>query len=200
MPRRLAPGKSRSSTPRGREPAGIIRVLMHESGEDRAAIANFYNLGDFWLAKSPLVHIQGRHGTRQRTPDGMSSLLALAVGGPFLRGRTLIVEPMHGSVTWSGQPILWGLPSLFQEPGILLACFHIGQGRISRTMNHFELKQVDLELPGGNLTVDRWAKHLDVMIATSWQAAGGQVDRHCRAARGARGPLAQRRPLQGKAR
>mmetsp|Transcript_11110 Transcript_11110/g.34424 ORF Transcript_11110/g.34424 Transcript_11110/m.34424 type:complete len:375 (-) Transcript_11110:79-1203(-) len=158
---------------------GDPHVRMFDKFEDHATIASFYNPGDFWLVKSPLVHIQGRYGTTQWTPDGQSALLALAVGGPFLQGRTLIVEPMDGSVTWGGQQILREFPSLFQEPGLLAASFHTGQGHISLAMSHLELKQVDLELPGVNLTVNRWAKHIDVMITTSQQAAGGDVDGHC---------------------
>jgi hypothetical protein len=50
---------------------------------------NLYEEGNFWLVKSEQVYIQGKYVKNATHPE-FTSLGALAVGGPFLKGSTMV--------------------------------------------------------------------------------------------------------------
>jgi len=146
-------------------------------GKGLAPIIDAFGTGDFWLVRSSLVQIQGRYGQTPWTPPGQSALLAVAAGGPFLWNHTLVVEPMgHGGrITWDGQEILQQLPSEFFVKGFVNVSFYGGDERrlIDKDQANFPLRIVAAHLPENIfLTVNRWARHLDAVIAMSQQPGG----------------------------
>merc|ERR550514_2587819 len=56
--------------------------------------ADYYTSGEFWIVKSTTVHIQGKYAPTQAT-NGLAVTKEVAVGGPFMKGHTLIVGEEH---------------------------------------------------------------------------------------------------------
>jgi len=135
--------------------------------KESVPILGFYTSGDFWLVKSSSVSIQGRYGPTRWTA-GQGALLALAVSGPFLRGHTLIIEPMeNGMVSWDGEQILEDVPSEFFISGFVNVTFHGDMERslIDPRQGHLPLRTVTARLPKVvDLIVNRWPKHIDAII------------------------------------
>jgi len=151
-------------------------------GKGLAPILDMFSIGDFWLVHSNLVSIQGRYGATPWTTPGQSALLALAIGGPFLHNHTLIIEPRDhgGKVTWDGKPILEGSSSEFFIEGFVNVSLHLGDKRrlIDRAQENFPLRAVTAHMPENVfVTVNRWARHIDAVIAMSQQPDG--QDGHC---------------------
>merc|ERR1712151_289001 len=93
-------------------------------------------------------------------------------------GHTLIIEAMDGQMTWDGKAILLDFPSSFEAEGIASARYHELGEPIDKAQSHRPIRGVDLDLPlGVSVRVNRWAKHLDVLITMRPQM-GGQ-DGHC---------------------
>jgi hypothetical protein len=63
-------------------------------GAERDAPLGIFTIGDYWLVKNERVQIQARYGYTQYSVDNQSSLVALALDGPFLQNHKLIIEPM----------------------------------------------------------------------------------------------------------
>jgi len=150
-------------------------------GKGLAPIMGMYDTGDFWLVRSGLVSIQGRYGATPWTPAGLSALLSLAIGGPFLQNHTLVIEPMDegGKVTWDGQQIVQSFPSEFFIRGFVNVSYHGDDKRrlVDKAQEHLPLKIVTAHLPENvYITVNRWARHLDAIIAMSQQP---DMDGHC---------------------
>jgi len=105
--------------------------------------------------------------------------LALEVGGQFLQGHVLIIEPLDGgSVTWDNESILQDFPSQWSAPDLVTARYHEADEPIDTAQTHRPIHGIFVELPlGVRLVVNRWSKHLDVTIHMHAQA-GGQ-DGHC---------------------
>merc|ERR1712039_128101 len=158
---------------------GDSAAAGQEPGAPPPSIVNVFGHGDFWIVKSPQVNIQGRYGPTQWTENGLSATLALAVGGPFLQGHVLIIEPQNGQITWDGEPILQEFPSDWSVPGLITARYHELEEPISKAMLHMPMVHgIDVELPQDlRITVNRWSKHVDLVIHMRAQA-GGQ-DGHC---------------------
>eukprot|EP00418_Pyrodinium_bahamense_P059511 CAMPEP_0179186740 /NCGR_PEP_ID=MMETSP0796-20121207/92632_1 /TAXON_ID=73915 /ORGANISM="Pyrodinium bahamense, Strain pbaha01" /LENGTH=685 /DNA_ID=CAMNT_0020890753 /DNA_START=81 /DNA_END=2136 /DNA_ORIENTATION=+ len=77
--------------------------------------------GVYHLVKSPQLSVHGRFGYTQRFPSA-SSAVGVALGGPLIKGHTLIVTyvgPEKGykgfKALWNGRPILAGYPSSFSD-------------------------------------------------------------------------------------
>mmetsp|Transcript_132437 Transcript_132437/g.369197 ORF Transcript_132437/g.369197 Transcript_132437/m.369197 type:complete len:770 (+) Transcript_132437:100-2409(+) len=77
--------------------------------------------GVYYLVKSPQLSIHGRFGYTQRFPSA-SSAVGVALGGPLIKGHTLIVTyvgPEKGykgfKVLYNGRPILDAYPSSFSD-------------------------------------------------------------------------------------
>jgi len=146
-----------------------------------APLLGLYGSGDFWLVKSESVKIQGRYGPTRWTAAGQAALLALGVGGPFLQGHTLIIEARDGGkITWDGEEILEDMPSEFFIKGFVNVSFHgaASDHLIDPLQGGHALRTVTARLPKiVDLTVNRWAKHIDAIIRMR-QLAEGQ-DGHC---------------------
>jgi len=150
---------------------------MEMGGEP--SIVSVFGSGDFWVVKSPLVSVQGRYGPTQWTENALSATLALAVGGSFLQGHVLIIEPRDsGKITWDGEPVLQEFPSEWAVQDLVKVRYHEADEPIDAAQMHRPILGISVELPlGVRLVVNRWSRHLDVTIHMRPQA-GGQ-DGHC---------------------
>jgi len=127
--------------------------------------------GDMWLVKSDNVQIQVRYLPSKKHQHRVK-VRSVAVGGAFLNGSKLIVEPLDGAITWNGDEILTEDESEF-----------IGDGLISATRHNFSCMVedmsrrhpgIDIKLPRGvKLTVNRQPQHVNVHISMP-QLKGGQ--------------------------
>mmetsp|Transcript_107638 Transcript_107638/g.270001 ORF Transcript_107638/g.270001 Transcript_107638/m.270001 type:complete len:540 (-) Transcript_107638:338-1957(-) len=143
-----------------------------------ASVVNIYGHGDYWIVRSRAISIQGRYNATQWSIDGQSATRAIAIGGRFMRGHTLIIEAMDGQMTWDGDAILQDFPSSFAAEGLISASYHELEEPIDKAETHRPIYGVKLDLPHSvRVTVNRWAKHLDVLISMRPQR-GGQ-DGHC---------------------
>jgi len=148
--------------------------------EDRVPILGLFGQGDFWMVKNSAVSIQGRYGPTGWRGQRQSSLLALAIGGPFLNTHRLIIEPMQGRVTWDGEQILKELPSEFVIANFVNVSFHeaANRERIDPALGFLPLRMVTARLPKRvDLVINRWANHVDAIIKMK-PLLGGQ-DGHC---------------------
>jgi len=136
---------------------------------------NFYDEGEFWVVKSPVVSIQGRYLATPFT-NGLSATHQIAVGGPFLNGRRIVVGPMeNGQITMDGQPILQAFPSTLDDSSSGIQLSYNSEGKlVDNAQGHLERHIVHMELPlGVHLQIMRWANHLNVRI-TMTPREGGQ--------------------------
>merc|ERR1719512_190448 len=122
--------------------------------------------------------IQARYASiTSPSGEAPSVVQALAAGGPFLKGHTLVVE-VGGGVTWDGQPILQSFPSSFNVSGLIQSTFSSESEHVDPGLRGLVVRSVDATLPlGVRLTVNRWPEHLDVLLAMR-PLLGGQ-DGHC---------------------
>merc|ERR1711933_385779 len=98
----------------------------------------------------------------------------------------LIIEPLNGQVMWDGEPILLQLPSAWSVADLVTARYRELEEPIDKAQVHRPVHGVDVQLPlGVRLTVNRWSKHLDLVIHMLAQV-GGQ-DGHCGNFNGAAG-------------
>lgn len=119
--------------------------------------------GDLWLVKSPLVHIQARFLPGENHPN-IIKIRSLAVGGQFLNGSKLVIEPLDGTVTWDGTEILSEPDSEFIADGVISAQRHNLSCMVERMSER--IPGMDIKLPRGvQLTVNRLAKHVNVHIS-----------------------------------
>jgi hypothetical protein len=126
--------------------------------------------GIYWLVKSDMVHIQGRY-FRNETAD-TTSLQELAIGGPFLKDKVLLIQSLEGKVMWGGEEILASINSEFQD-SLIQAKYHQGAKMVKDgTLG----PGVDVFLPTGvDLTVNRWRNGLAAEInMCPVNAVGGQ--------------------------
>lgn len=130
------------------------------------------HLGDTWLVKSEHVHIQGRFNTVNGAKA--TYLKALAVGGPFLEGNTLLISGQDGHALWNGKEILKSLPSKFTKPGLISAEYTKESMLVQDPTRPSRAPGVHIELPlGVKLVVNRGRNGLGVSI-TMPKARRGQ--------------------------
>jgi len=147
-------------------------------GSQKVAPLGIYSSGDYWLVKSDSVQIQGRYGTTQFTENGMSAMLALAVGGSFLKNHTLIIQQIDdGQVLFDGEPIVEDFPSEFVQ-NFMRVQYKEGEKHIDDVLSGYPVKLIRAFLPRTvDLRVNRWAKHIDAIIRMPQQVEG--QDGHC---------------------
>jgi len=138
--------------------------------DKRTVDLNAYDTGDFWLVKSDPVHIQGRFRlSGEFTPD-KAAIGAVAVGGPFMQGHTLVVEPLDGTISFDGKVAPVGSWSQKTEDGHgpvdLVSLMDDGHGFVLA------------ELPMGiTLFFRRSDKHVDIKI--TMPKLDGSIDGEC---------------------
>ena len=73
------------------------------------------NVGDGVAVDEVVATIDTDKVSVEVRSDVAGVVQALAVGGSFLQGHKLVVEPLSGQITWDGVEILGALPSVFSE-------------------------------------------------------------------------------------
>jgi len=135
----------------------------------------FLHSGDFWLVKSNLVHIQAHYFASNKW--GWSSARAIAVGGPFLNGNTLIID--HENVTWNGQEIMPNVLGSFQNDlvGVRATLERGGIGRLKKR-HPVHVFRVDLPM---NITLmaARFTRGRRMDIVLKMRPIPGGQDGHC---------------------
>jgi len=79
----------------------------------RQSKLDIYRYGTYWLVKSTPVWIQGFYHSRLKGRPSRSWMIKLAVGGPFLRGNTFMIEgtDLGLQVWWNENTVLAGSTS-----------------------------------------------------------------------------------------
>eukprot|EP00403_Amphidinium_massartii_P021059 CAMPEP_0178399214 /NCGR_PEP_ID=MMETSP0689_2-20121128/15167_1 /TAXON_ID=160604 /ORGANISM="Amphidinium massartii, Strain CS-259" /LENGTH=349 /DNA_ID=CAMNT_0020019989 /DNA_START=107 /DNA_END=1156 /DNA_ORIENTATION=+ len=163
--------------------------LVDTDGEGHDVV-DVYGHGAYWLVKSDLISVQALYNKvyyqHSQQPLNHTYMTALAVGGAFLKGHTLIIEPANGEVIWknpeeSTQSVLAKVPSSFTDPHNLIRAKAAGQGTVVDEDTGKAATGLDITLPDGvGLHVDRFDRHLDMRLTMPRQAAGpGDVDGQC---------------------
>jgi len=67
---------------------------------DRGPMFNFYGAGTYWIVQSGPVWIQGYYAAATLKRPILTSLMKVAVGGPFLQGNTMMIETKK--MWWNG--------------------------------------------------------------------------------------------------
>lgn len=127
---------------------------------------SFYGDGEFWIVKSRDVKIQGRYMGTPYT-YGLAATQKVAIGGPFIGGHTIEVEPMEPA--FGGHIIVDGV--------VVLTSFgHLDIGGASvkyddkgelpdKAASIWDRNIVHLDLPRGiKMTVFRWGNYMDLSI------------------------------------
>jgi len=126
---------------------------------------SFYGEGEFYIVKSDTVIIQGRYmGTRYT--DGLAATNKVAVGGPFLKGHTIVVGCLEcGDILVDGNPVLQHFPSRVHIPGVATIDYD-DQGKVvdQATLDR-KMRIVHMTLPNNvQFTVFRWANYVDLRL------------------------------------
>merc|ERR1719391_599174 len=119
----IPPGTTTSPPPLGPPGHCLMWGDPHVETFDHS-YANFYDQGEWWVVKSPMVWIQGRFLATPFT-KGLAATHAIAVGGPFMQGHTIIVGPIeNGQILIDGQPQCTTFPSQCGIPGVVKVTYN----------------------------------------------------------------------------
>jgi len=127
---------------------------------------SFYGEGEFWIIKSPTVHIQGRYMGTKYT-HGLSATNKVVIGGPFMHGHKIEVGTLEsGELTVDGNSVLTSFPSSYTLPHGLGTVTYSSQGRlVDRATSRWPKRAVHMSLHTGvQITVFRWKNYLDLQI------------------------------------
>jgi len=162
--------------------------LVNTDG-DGHDVVDVYGNGVFWLVNSDLIHVQALYNKvyypNSQQPINHTYMTALAVGGPFLKGHTLVLQPANGDVTWRNdkgqmQSILGNVPSDFTDFNQLVQAKAFNKDGVidDQGASGVVLKFV---LPNDvELEVNRFDKHLDMRLKMARDAAGpGEFGGQC---------------------
>jgi hypothetical protein len=116
---------------------------------------DYYAPGEYWIVKSQNVKIQGRYAETRMT-NGLSVTKEIAVGGPFIKGHTLIVGSIHA--WFDGKPILTTFPGRFSDPAAGVEIVYDAQGEIlQQGREGKQLHVIHVSMPDGvKLQINRW--------------------------------------------
>lgn len=141
---------------------------------------SFYGDGEFWIVKNKNVYIQGRYMGTQYT-YGLAATNKVALGGPFLKGHTIMVEPMdnNGKIFVDGQEVCRNRGCSYSVANGLATIRHDDVGQlVDQAASQFERHMVHIDLPLGiQLTVFRWTNYLDLDLRMP--KLDGGVDGSC---------------------
>jgi len=140
---------------------------------DGSADSNYFfdAFDDKWLVRSNNVSIQARYIEISDDGETKTFMRAMAIGGPFLQGNTLVVGGLNEQVTWNGAEILTSQTSEFNVEGLIKATRHNSSSRIE------DFSQpnpgVDIQLPEGiGLTFNRLHRYINAAIKMQPQDGG----------------------------
>eukprot|EP00930_Biecheleria_cincta_P011863 TRINITY_DN114_c0_g2_i1.p1 TRINITY_DN114_c0_g2~~TRINITY_DN114_c0_g2_i1.p1 ORF type:complete len:433 (-),score=47.89 TRINITY_DN114_c0_g2_i1:50-1348(-) len=148
---------------------GYLALLSLESCEGvmRPIDVNMYDEGDFWLVRSAEVFIQGRFALSKDFVPDRPAVGALAISGPILENKLLVVQPLEMAVSWDGQQ----LSESDLDRGMTLHSLDIRSHKGGRVM--------DVQLPKGvHLHAVRFPHHIDASV-TLPESFIGSVDGLC---------------------
>jgi len=146
---------------------------------------DYFSFGEYYIVNSSLISIQGRYFPDQFT-NGLAVTKAMAIGGPLLKGNKLLIGPLDA--TWNTVPILQGLPSHFQQSGLLTVDYNTNGGLVDTTgyvdgshKRTVLVKIIDGSPEGLSILINRWTappghEYIDWMI--QMHSRPGQ-DGHC---------------------
>lgn len=126
----------------------------------------FYSEGDFWVVKSPRIHIQGRFQatdwTRKNDKTDYSSMTSIIVGGSFLNHK-IEVQSMLGKIYCDGREILENFGDTYCGGGHIV---YNGQGAlVDQAMAFLPHKVVHIYLPDQvQIQVNRWPNFINAKI------------------------------------
>lgn len=113
-------------------------------------------IGDMWLVRSSSVHIQGRYSME----DDVALLSAIAIGGPVLDSKILLVEPENGTVRLNGYRLAVGVSESEHSSGIVRV--RNGDREYEETRPY---AQVEIQLPGNiRLLINRYNQFLNFKV------------------------------------
>jgi len=159
---------------------GQVSLLASSSSVETASV-----VGDQWLVRSGLVSIQARMANDDSLAERNLFVRAVAIGGAFLKGNTMVIGSLEDQVTWNGKPIL-------QEDEVEIVRGHLEYtSRFSVEEKEFFVKAtrsansslvqdlsktnrgLTIEMPLGlSLVVNRLKHHLNVAIKMPPQEGG----------------------------
>jgi len=135
-------------------------------------------IADHWLVKSENVSIQARYAADEDLPERNTFVRAVAVGGSFLGGNTIVIGALEDQITWNGAPILENQTSSFDFTG------ESNDGavgvRATRTLHSSLVQDPSTENPGVtfelplnvSLIANRLRHHVNVLIKMKPQEGG----------------------------
>mmetsp|Transcript_78684 Transcript_78684/g.163627 ORF Transcript_78684/g.163627 Transcript_78684/m.163627 type:complete len:484 (-) Transcript_78684:582-2033(-) len=138
---------------------------------------SFYGDGEYWIVKNDEVKIQGRYVGTPWT-YGLAATQKVAVGGPFLDGHLIEVEPMEhdygGHILVDREPVLIHFGQITVGNGLASIRYDSTGVLPDSAAGRWQKHIVHMSLPKGiELTVFRWANYLDLTIEME-PLAGGQ--------------------------
>ena len=114
------------------------------------------------------LYEEGKYVKNATHPE-FTSLGALAVGGPFLKGRTMVFKALTDAVTWNDEEILSTLPSEFKDE-LVQAKYHTASEQVKDGKTG---RGIDVTFPMGvQLSVNRWSNSLALKIHMCAQEGG----------------------------
>lgn len=126
---------------------------------------------DKWLVRSNNVSIQARYIKIADDGETKTFMRAMAIGGPFLQGNTLVVGGLNEQVTWNGAEILTSQTSEFNVEGLIKATRHNSSSRIEDFSE--PNPGIDIQLPEGvGLTFNRLHRYINAAIKMQPQDGG----------------------------
>lgn len=155
-------------TSRAKQSQRRLRVHSNKSRSDNA-----YQEG--WLVKSGHVSIQGHFVQYDESPElTRFALRAIAIGGDFLEGNSLVIGSFADQITWNGRPILEEKTSSFEihdEMFLLSARRGLHSSLVGDLTRENPGVNIDLPL-GVSLIVNRMLNHINVAIKMPPQVGG----------------------------
>jgi len=157
-------------------------------------VVDVYGSGVYWLVKSDKISVQAMYNkvyyTKSKQPLNHTYMTVLEVGGAFLDGHILVIEPSNGKVSWKGnakmRSILSTVPSTFRDFSKLIDATATEASPAPNAQDEASEEDgravhLNIDLPHGvKLHVDRFDKHLDMKISMLRSAAGsGDMSGQC---------------------
>lgn len=149
-----------------------MAVTHHKSSESKNHV---------WLVKNSDVYIQGRYETTTYKNQAQFSksnkyMTAVAIGGPFLKGHTLVVRPQNSRIFWKGKEIFGSMPSMFKDELITATYDSMPHVHDSGKTVH----GINVELPlDVHLLFNRYREHIGIQIMMPPRAFGQRVEGQC---------------------
>lgn len=147
----------------------VLRGDPHIDAFDHSHYS-LYGNGEYWIVKSPKVHLQARLMGTNFT-HGLAATNELVVGGPFIDNHTITVGTVDdGDVTVDGEKVLETIGSNYSIPGLFTLLYNTEGELVDWRQVKNPRHIVHMHLPMGvRIMVLRWSTHMDLKIDMSPQ-------------------------------